>query len=139
MRKNWFIISSILGLIGGIIAFCLTGNWILSVISSIIVFAVIQLFNPAIRYMKVFYLILMPLLSNLIFNFRFKTEYLTFEAGIKELGTYTIVVLGVIALSCLILDYLERNDKLKGFFQININSFKSTGSNNITKQIINNK
>lgn len=139
MNTNWIVTSMMFGLLGGIITFYLTGNWTLSIIASFVVIIIIQFFNRATRYMRAFYTVVVPLLCNIYFTFQSKTEYFDIEAGLRESDKNTIFFFGTIAVTCLVLDYLERNNKLNKFFEFNINSSKVDGSNNITNQIINKK
>ncbi len=93
--------------------------------------------------MRAFYIVLIPLLSNLYFTINSKTENFDIHAGLKELDKVTIMFLGLICIICLILDYLERNGKIDGFkIEINTNSnrIKSGSDNNINiNQTINKK
>lgn len=114
MQFNWIITSAISGLVGGIIAWFLTGNWTIALVCAIIVFVIVVLNNPNRRYIRAFYIVLFPLLSNIYFTIQSKTENFDIQAGLKELDMVTTFVLGLIAVSCLFLDYLERNGKLKG-------------------------
>ena len=141
MENNWIITSSISSIIGFIITYVLTGDWRISIISAILVFILVILNNPKRRYMRAFYIVLFPLLSNLYFTINSKTENFDIEAGLKEQDTIAHVVLGLICIICLILDYLERNGKLEGsIFSINKNSNKNISGTNINiNQKINEK
>lgn len=136
MKLNWIIKSAISGLIGGIITYALTSNWKISLVSSIVIFVLVILNNPNRRYMRAFYIALFPLLSSVYFNVTSKTENLDMRIGIKELGVAETIVLGLIAIICLILDWLERNGKLEGtIFAVRKNKVGDiNGSNNQINQ-----
>jgi len=137
MKKNWISTSIISGIIGGFITFVLTGNWKLSLISGIIILIIVQLNNPKRRYIKAFYIVSFPLLFNIYFTINSTSENFDIQAGLKELDMFSILVLGSISVVCLILDYLERNNKLgTNIFEINTNI--NNGSGNVS-QIINKK
>ncbi len=116
MKNYWILTSIISGLLGGIITFILTGYWKLGLIAAILILVIVWVHNPKTRYMKAFYVVLLPLLSNIYFTIETKTENFNVEAGLKELDLTTVIVLGLIAFICLVLDYLERNGKLKETF-----------------------
>ena len=141
MKLNWTITSAISGLIGGLITYGLTQNWKISLIISIVLFIVVIQSNPKRRYMKVFYIALFPLISNIYFNINSKTENLDIQAGLKELDPITVAFLGSICLVCLLLDYLERSGKWKGnLISTHKNSNKNISGNNISiNQTINKK
>lgn len=127
MKNNWIITSLLLGIIGGIITYLLTWNWKLSMVISIIIAVIVFLINPKTRYMKAFYVVVFPLLSNIYFTIASKAENFNIQAGLKELDITTVVVLGLISMACLILDFLERNGKLNGTFL----TFKRNKAGNI--------
>lgn len=131
MKINWIIISAISGLIGGLITCVLTSNWKISLICSIVVFVLVILSNPTRRYMRAFYIILFPLLSKIYFNVTTKTENIDLQAGLKELDIAETVVLGLMALTCLVLDWFERNGKLEGtIFSVSKNKVGNINGNN---------
>lgn len=132
MKNNWILTSIISGIISGILTFFLTSNWKISLIITVIVLVIVLLNNPKTRYFKAFYIVVFPLVSNIYFAFSAIKENFSFKAGLKELDITTVTILGLISVICLILDYLERNDKLKGFkIKINKNSNKKVSGNNI--------
>ncbi len=112
--KNWIITALISGIIGGVLTYIITRDTLTSSIASILVFIIIVLNNPKTRYLKAFYIVTFPLLSTIYFIIESKTDNFNIEAGLKQLDKITVLTLGIIAIVCLILDYLERNDKLKG-------------------------
>ena len=91
--------------------------------------------------MKAFFIVLFPLLSNIYFTVKSNTENFDIQAGIREIDIGTTVVLGVIALVCLFLDYLERGGKWNGnLFLISSNSNRiKSGTNIHINQTINKK
>ena len=103
-------------MLAGIVTYLLTGSWQLALIGGVVVLVLVLLSNPVKRYMNAFYVVLLPLLSNFYFKFNLKKEDVALEAGIDELATVHNIILGLIALTCLTLDYLERNGKLEGTF-----------------------
>lgn len=83
--------------------------------------------------MKAFYAFGSPLLFNYYFILEGKTTNFNFELGWKEIDKTSVFVLGLISLSCLILDFLERNDKLKGtFLAVKKNKVGNITGNNIS-------
>ncbi|MEP0265194.1 hypothetical protein [Dokdonia sp.] len=133
MKINWIFISLLSGIIGGGITYFLTGDELISLISAIIILVIVLLHNPATRYMRAFYTVMFPLLSNFYFTLSTKTDNFDFKAGLKEMNITTTIILGVIAVLCLVLDYLERNGKLKGpFFTIKKNVAKKVSGTNIS-------
>ncbi|MDO5969356.1 hypothetical protein Q4Q35_06020 [Flavivirga aquimarina] len=138
MKGNWILTSTVLGIIGGIITYAIIGDWQISLIIAVVILVLVLLNNPATRYMRAFYVISFPLLSNIYFFINSKTGNLNIQAGLKELDLITVAVLGVLSMVCLILDYLERNSKLNGnVIKTSRNSIKNVfGSNiNITQTI----
>lgn len=68
---------------------------------------VLVLFNNLVRrYMNVFYVVLLFLLSNFYFKFNLKKEDMELEVGIDELVMVFNIIFGLIGLICLVLDYL---------------------------------
>jgi len=114
MKINWIVTSVIAAVIAGLITWLLTDSWKVALVSSVIVFVVVMINNPKTRYMKAFYVVLFPLLCNIYFTIHSKTENFDIEAGLRELDIASIIILGIIAGICLLLDYLERNGKLNG-------------------------
>lgn len=141
MKLNWIITSSLYGFIGGFITYILTYNWKVSLIISIVIAIIVIVNNPKTRYLKAFYVALLPLITSIYFSITSKTDSFDIQAGLKELDKFTIFFLGLICIVCLVLDYLERNEKLKGnLFSIHKNSNKNiTGSNININQTINKK
>jgi hypothetical protein len=113
MKLNWIFISALLGLIGGGLTYILTGHWQLSMICGVLVVAVTLFHNPITRYLRAFYLVTFPLLSNVYFTIDSKTENFDVKAGLQKLDLTTTIILGGLAITCLILDYLERSNKLE--------------------------
>ncbi|MFP4846037.1 hypothetical protein [Winogradskyella sp. PE311] len=112
MKINWIIIAVVSAVIGGIITGILTNDFIISIISAILIFLIVIFNNPNRRYIKGFYIVIFPLLSNIYFKATHKSKNFDVEAGFKELDNTTTIVLGLIAIICLVLDYLERKGKL---------------------------
>jgi len=112
--KNWIITALISGIIGGVLTYIITRDTLTCSIATILVFIIIVLNNPKTRYLKAFYIVIFPLLSTIYFTIESKTDNFNIVAGLKQLDKITVLTLGIIAIVCLILDYLERNDKLKG-------------------------
>lgn len=132
MNLKWILISASSGGIAGGLTYLLTGNWKLALLSSILVFVIVLLNNPKRRYLKAFYIVLIPLACNTYFTIDSKTENFNIQAGLKELDIMTTLMLGLIALLCLALDYLERSGKLKeALLEINRNSNGNITGNNI--------
>ncbi|MFT5969978.1 MAG: hypothetical protein ACI8ZO_000483 [Flavobacteriales bacterium] len=130
---KWILTSLIFGVFGGGITFLLTQNLNISIISTISVLILALLLNPKTRYMKAFYAFGSPLLFNYYFILEGKTTNFNFELGWKEIDKTSVFVLGLISLSCLILDFLERNDKLKGtFLAVKKNKVGNITGNNIS-------
>lgn len=133
MKINWIFISLLSGIVGGGITYLLTGDEIISLISAIVILVIVLLHNPVTRYLRAFYTVIFPLLSNFYFTLSEKTENFDFKAGLKEIDITTTIVLGSIAVICLILDYLERNGKLNGtIFSIKKNIVKNVSGTNIS-------
>ena len=138
MKINWFLISLISALISGLIAFFITNNWTLTLITIVIVFIIVLKSNPNFRYLYAFYIVLFPLLSDFYFQLELINENLDIQTGIEKMNWSKILILGFIAIACLILDFLQRNYKLKGtFLELNFFSNKIgdiSGSNNEVNQ-----
>ena len=138
MKTNWIITSSISGLIGGIIAYVLTSNWKISCVSAILVLVIVLLNNPARRYMKAFWVVLsmFMILNKFFFEVVGSMSDVHFKFGSNEAGSAVSIALAVLAAICLILDYLERNGKLKGsIFSIKKNQVGDiTGDGNSINQ-----
>jgi hypothetical protein len=64
MKVNWFVSSIFLAIIGGMITYLLVESWKFSLFSGTIVFIILVVNNPIRRYMKAFYVTILPLLSN---------------------------------------------------------------------------
>ncbi len=136
MKFTWTLTSLLVGFAAGIITFLITHHWILSLVSFVAATVLVLMNNPKRRYMKAFYVVLFPLLSNLYFELQLKTDNLSFQGGQREPDWSMTVMLGVIAIICLILDYLERNEKLgEGLFVWKRNQVGNiTGNNNQINQ-----
>jgi len=130
MKNNWIVTSIISGILGGLLTLFLTQDWQISIICSFLIFVIVLVHNPKTRYLKAFYITLLPMLSRTYFNISVETEQLDIKAGLKDLNDSTNLVLGSIAVLCLILDYLERKGKL-GFtiFSIKKNSVGNIDGN----------
>lgn len=132
MKNNWILTSVISGILGGVLTFILTCSWRVSLISAVMIAVLIYLMNPQRRYMRAFYIVVFPLISNIYFILSSKTENYDIQGGVKELDTITVVILGLISIICLLFDYLERKDNLKGFLiEISKNSTKNVSGENI--------
>ena len=116
MKTNWILTASGAGVLAGIVTYLLTGSWQLALIGGGIALVLVLLNNPVRRYINAFYVVMLPLLSNFYFKFNLKKEDVALEAGIDELATVPNIILGLMALTCLALDYLERNGKLEWTF-----------------------
>lgn len=132
MKVNWILIALLSGIVGGGITYGLTSDWTYALIVAVIILVVVIIHNPATRYMKAFYVAIFPLLSNFYFTLSTKTDNFDLKAGLEEIDATTTAFLGTIAIVCLILDYLQRNGKLKGtFLEINKNVVKNASGTNI--------
>lgn len=114
MKINWFFISLLSGIIGGGVTYLLTGDEVISLISAVIILVIVLLHNPVTRYLRAFYIVILPLLSNYYFTVSTKTDNFDLKAGLEKMDVTTTIVLGAIAVICLVLDYLERNGNLEG-------------------------
>ena len=105
-------------MIGGIITWFLTGNWKLSLGSAILVFVIVLMNNPKRRYMKAFWVVLsmILILNKFYFDIAGKISGIDFKVGANKVGNSVTICLIILAVVCLILDYLERNGKLEGTF-----------------------
>lgn len=113
MKTSWIITSLIAAIVASLLAYVLTGNWKISVISGAFVAVLVYLNNPKKRYMKAFFIVLFPLLYNFFLMVDSKTEDWDIKFGFNEVNPLTTALLGLIAIVCLVLDFLERNGKLE--------------------------
>ena len=136
MTIKWIVVSVVSGIFGGLITYALTRSWKISLISAVTVLVIVVLNDPKRRFMKAFYVVLFPLLSNMYFETTASTESFDFFLVLKKIGTTETIVLGIIAIVCLLLDYLERKGRLKGaLFSIKKNSVGDiSGDNNQVNQ-----
>jgi len=135
MKNNWIFTAIVSGIIGGFLTLILTGFWELALISAILITIIILLNNPKRRYMKAFWIVLSVFVSlnKLFFDVSGELFGIDFKFKSNTVGTSISIGLLVLALSCLLLDYLQRNEKLKGtIFEININKIKNVSGSNIT-------
>ncbi|MBL4660146.1 MAG: hypothetical protein JKY19_07305 [Alcanivoracaceae bacterium] len=141
MKNTWLKTSISAGIVTGIITFILTSNWkIALIITSAVIFLVV-VNNPKKRYMRVAWMVISMvfLLNRFAFQFVGQIFDIAFEIKGNMISDAVSIILLILAALALILDYLERNNKLDGtFFSINKNSVKNTsGTNNHINQHIN--
>src|SRR5690606_14939122 len=122
MKFNWIATSLVAGSITFFIAYLLIRDWKISLISGVIVLILVLLKNPIKRYMNAFYVVLFPLLSNIFFMFNWKKDGIEINVELNGIATVPNFILGIIAVLCLLLDYLQRNGKLKGTIFTNRNN-----------------
>lgn len=105
-------------MVAGIISYFIYGHWKLSIASSILVMIVVLLNNPKRRYMKAFWVVLSMLLMLNKFYFEIigSLTDVNYKIGTNEIGNSVSIFLIILAVICLILDYLERNGSLNGTF-----------------------
>jgi len=122
MKNNsWLKISFIVALIGFVITWLLSGNWKVALILGFISGLMSLFYNPATRYMRVFWYVLSVLVGINSFTLKIVTDfYNSFLSGnVKsEIGNASIILSVLLAILCvvtLILDFLERNKKVKLF------------------------
>ena len=118
MKNNWIITSILSGIVGGIFSYLLINNWKLAFISSIIVAIIVLMNNPKRRYMKAFWVVLsmVVILNKYYFEIIGNLSDTHFKIGSNETGDLVSIFLIILAITCLILDFFERNGKLKGTF-----------------------
>ena len=136
MRINWILTSIISGGISGFLTYYLFGNFKIALLISVIVLVIVLLHNPITRYIRAFYIVSFPLISSIFFTVEVESKNLKFKGGLKDQDWVSIIVLGTISLACLILDYLEKNGKLKNtIFSVKQNVVKKViGDNNQINQ-----
>ncbi|QHI35071.1 hypothetical protein IMCC3317_04170 [Kordia antarctica] len=118
MTKNWVFISIGIGIISGIIAYLFVQNWKLSLVVTILVTVISLVFNPKLFYARISLFAFSALIGLNKFSFEFIGKILDIDFKIQNdtANTTTTIVLFIITILCLILFFLERNDKLKGTF-----------------------
>ncbi|WP_420573449.1 hypothetical protein [Kordia sp.] len=127
MKNNWFLISLAAGVIGGFLAYILSGFWQIGIVSAVLIMIVVLLSNPARRYIKAFFFLISVFLCLNKMFFKISGEILGVEFMAESEHTDTILSVGILilALCCLLLDYLQQNDKLKGtIFEVKVNKNK---------------
>ena len=92
MKINWFLISLISALISGLMAFFITNNWTLTLITTIIVFIIVLKSNPNFRYLHAFYIVLFPLLSDFYFELELINKNLDIQAGFEKMNWSKILI-----------------------------------------------
>ncbi len=134
MKNNWTIKAIVSAVITWVITYWLTNSTTAATISAMLIFIGLLFINPKTRYIRAFFIVITPLLSNFVFSI----EIENFQAGIKQLDWVTTIALTLIAIVCLLLDYFERNGKWKGIFICNKNKANASGENITINQNINN-
>ncbi|WGK69962.1 hypothetical protein P0082_03645 [Candidatus Haliotispira prima] len=130
MKMNWTRTSAISSVAGGIVTYLITGSWPVSLVCAVALFLIVIWLDPKRRSLRAFWAALAPLLSNAYFTIQVKTENFDIQGGLQQLDMTTTLVLGVIALTCLFLDRLERSGKWKGaWFFFYKNSAKNSAKN----------
>ncbi len=109
MKNNWILSSALAAILTFGITYWLTHSAMVAAISAIVVFIILLIHNPETRYMMAFYVVISPMLSNLVFTIKAKTTHIDIQAALTKTDWYTTIVLFVLAVLCLLLDYLERN------------------------------
>jgi|GEM_PF-1821035 len=134
MKTNWIITSLISGIIGGLIAWLLTGSWQIGILSAVLIFVIVLMSNPKRRFMKAFWVVLsiLVILNRFYFEIIGNVSGTSYKVGSNEIGDSVSIFLIILAALCLLLDYLERNGILKGtLFKTNKNTLGDVSGNNI--------
>lgn len=148
MKLSWPAKALIAGLFSGALSFLLLKNsslpfienWQIALVIAAIVFVIVIRLNPKSRYYRAFGMLcwMIVALNGLIFKIAGKLFGITFTIESPEASLGLNWILGILGFLALVLDYLERNDKLKGtFLEIKKNKVGDvTGNNNQINQNI---
>ena len=145
MKIHWILISLLIGIISGVTVFFTFKTWEIALVVGILSFLIALYLNPKRRYFRAFFMVIALIagLNKFFFELKGTLFGIDFIVGSKETNGNVTTALIVLAGICLLLDYLERNGKLKGTFldfTINKNVVKNVKGENIhIHQNINNK
>jgi len=145
MKIHWTIISLLIGIISLIAVQLTFESWLISLPAGLVAFLIVLYFNPKKRYFRAFSFIIALIagLNKFFFEFKGTLFGVDFKVGSKETSNSVTIALVVLAGLCLVLDYLERKEKLKGTFldlSINKSIVKNVKGENIhINQTINKK
>ncbi|WP_298520371.1 hypothetical protein [uncultured Kordia sp.] len=145
MKNNWTLISILIGIISGVIAYLLTDSWKIALILSVPVTGISLWLNPKLFFARIAIYAFSALLGLNKFAFEATGKLFGVEFTLKnDTASYiTTAFLGIISLVSLRYFFLERNGKLEGTFldfSRNSNSVGSINGENITvNQNINKK
>lgn len=114
MTKNWIFISFSAGIVGGLLSLLLTSSYVFSSIIFFIISGIVLANNPNKRYMTAFWALLSVLLilNKYTIAATGKLFGIDFNFKMDPANIYISIMIGVLCITCLILDFLEKNDKL---------------------------
>jgi lysylphosphatidylglycerol synthetase-like protein (DUF2156 family) len=121
MKNSWVFVSIISGLLGGILSYIFTKDWKISLAAGVFTMVIVFLRNPKRRFMRAFYIILFTLIAKIWFLLDVTTTNFDFKIGLNKLNNTSVIILGCLALLCLILDFISRENFKSSLFTIKKN------------------